>query len=96
MASRRLVVDIHNHGYLPRYAALLRNRSVVPRIISSKNRDGTAEERLHILNDEPAGGRPVGRQYWDRNEKVQFMDKHDIDVSVVRQVTCVELASMIN
>ncbi|KAG9049653.1 hypothetical protein FS837_009624 [Tulasnella sp. UAMH 9824] len=41
------------------------------------------EERLVILNDEPGGGRPVGPQYWDRGEKLKFMDKHGIDISVI-------------
>jgi hypothetical protein len=25
-------------------------------------------------------------QYWDRDEKIRFMDKHEIDISVVRYV----------
>ncbi|TFK71810.1 amidohydrolase 2 [Pluteus cervinus] len=82
-ATTRLIVDIHTHGYLPRYASMLRSRAVVPKIVSTKVRDGAVEERLHILNDEPSGGRPVGRQYWDRDEKLKFMDKHGIDVSIV-------------
>ncbi|KAG8860108.1 hypothetical protein FRB96_004131 [Tulasnella sp. 330] len=44
---------------------------------------GQQEERLVILDDEPSGGRPVGPQYWDRGEKLTFMDKHGIDISVV-------------
>lgn len=83
MASK-LLVDIHTHVYLPRYAALLRSRSAVPFIRSSTTRDGTPDERLLILDHEPSGGRPVGPQYWDREEKLKFMDKHGIDVSVVR------------
>ncbi|KAF8076593.1 hypothetical protein FPV67DRAFT_1406072 [Lyophyllum atratum] len=82
MASK-LLVDIHTHVYLPRYAALLRTRSAVPLIRSSATRDGKLDERLLILDHEPSGGRPVGPQYWDREEKLKFMDKHGIDVSVV-------------
>ncbi|KAG6854903.1 hypothetical protein C0991_012093 [Blastosporella zonata] len=82
MASKFLV-DIHTHVYLPRYAALLRTRSSVPMIQSSTNRDGKLDERLLILDHEPSGGRPVGPQYWDREEKLKFMDKHGIDISVV-------------
>ncbi|KAG6916718.1 hypothetical protein DXG01_005667 [Tephrocybe rancida] len=82
MASK-LLVDIHTHVYLPRYAALLRTRSSVPLIRSSATRDGKLDERLLILDHEPSGGRPVGPQYWDRDEKLKFMDKHGIDVSVV-------------
>lgn len=74
----RLLVDIHTHIYLPRYASLLRARSSVPRILQSQS-----GERLVILDDEPSGGRPVGPQYWDRNEKLEFMNRHGIDVSIV-------------
>jgi hypothetical protein len=58
----RFLVDIHNHIYLPRYAALLRSRSHVPRILSRTTPNGETEDRLVILNDEPSGGRPVGPQ----------------------------------
>ncbi|KAI0089120.1 amidohydrolase 2 [Irpex rosettiformis] len=83
MAARKLLVDIHTHVYLPRYASFLRSRSVVPRIFSRTNDAGKTEERLLILDDEPSAGRPIGSQYWDRDEKLKFMDKHDIDVSIV-------------
>ncbi|EIN10883.1 amidohydrolase 2 [Punctularia strigosozonata HHB-11173 SS5] len=79
MASRRLLVDIHTHVYLPRYASILRSRDSAPRISTGKS----GEERLLILDNEPSGGRPVGPQYWDREEKLQFMSKHSIDISVV-------------
>ncbi|KAG6812994.1 hypothetical protein H0H92_014925 [Tricholoma furcatifolium] len=88
MASK-LLVDIHTHVYLPRYASLLRSRSSVPFIRSSTTRDGKLDERLLILDHEPSGGRPVGPQYWDRDEKLKFMDKHGIDISVVRLVPAV-------
>ncbi|KAJ7590880.1 amidohydrolase 2 [Mycena floridula] len=78
MAAARLV-DVHTHLYLPRYAQMLRTRKSVPKII----RDGQSEERLLILDHEPSGGRPVGPQYWDRTEKLKFMDLHSIDISVV-------------
>ncbi|KAG8928305.1 hypothetical protein FRC02_007087 [Tulasnella sp. 418] len=45
--------------------------------------NGLQEDRLLILEDEPSGGRPVGPQYWDRDEKLAFMDRHEIDISVV-------------
>jgi len=76
------LLDVHTHVYLPRYAAVLRSRSVAPKILSTPSGD----ERLLILENEPSGGRPVGPQYWDRNEKLKFMDLHGIDVSVVRYV----------
>lgn len=86
MAFAKLLVDVHSHVYLPRYATLLRSRTSVPRISTSIAADGRAEERLLILDHEPSGGRPVGPQYWDREEKLKFMDKHGIDVTVVRLV----------
>ena len=79
MATRKMLVDIHTHVYLPRYAGVLRSRSVVPRIVQRGN-----EERLVIFENEPSSGRPVGAQYWDRKEKLQFMDRHGIDLSIVR------------
>ncbi|KAJ7240345.1 hypothetical protein B0H12DRAFT_1024720 [Mycena haematopus] len=79
MALARLV-DVHSHVYLPRYASLLRSRTTVPRILTS-SRDGKADDRLLILDRDT--GRPVGPQYWDRDEKLRFMDRHGIDLSVV-------------
>jgi aminocarboxymuconate-semialdehyde decarboxylase len=64
--SSKLLVDIHTHVYLPRYASLLRSRSTAPLIRSVTNSEGIAEDRLLILDHEPSGGRPVGSQYWDR------------------------------
>ncbi|KAG8776658.1 hypothetical protein FRC16_004431 [Serendipita sp. 398] len=78
MSLKQLLVDVHTHCYLPRYAAFLRQRTQVPRIFTRGS-----EERLLILDDEPAAGRPVGPQYWDRDEKLKFMDLHGIDVSIV-------------
>jgi len=75
-------VDIHTHIYLPRYCTLLRSRTSVPRILTS-NRDGKPDDRLLILDHEPSGGRPVGPHYWERDEKIKFMDRHGIDLSVV-------------
>jgi hypothetical protein len=57
MSIRQLLVDVHTHCYLPRYVNFLRQRTSVPRIFSR-----ASEERLLILDDEPAGGRPVGPQ----------------------------------
>ncbi|KAI1786652.1 amidohydrolase 2 [Ganoderma leucocontextum] len=84
MAAQRLLVDIHTHVYLPRYAAFLRSRNSVPRIFTRTSPEsGKPEERLLILDDEPSSGRPIGSQYWERDEKLKFMDRHAIDVSVV-------------
>ncbi|PVG03279.1 hypothetical protein CPB86DRAFT_856283 [Serendipita vermifera] len=78
MSVKQLLVDVHTHCYLPRYASFLRQRTQVPRIFSRGS-----EERLLILDDEPPAGRPVGPQYWDREEKLKFMDMHGIDISIV-------------
>jgi hypothetical protein len=56
--ARKLLVDVHTHVYLPRYANLLRSRSHVPRILT----DNSGNERLLILQDESSNGRPVGPQ----------------------------------
>ncbi|THV08353.1 amidohydrolase 2 [Dendrothele bispora CBS 962.96] len=82
MAPAKLLVDIHTHVYLPRYANMLRARSSVPKIMTTLI-DGKEQDRLLILDHEPSGGRPVGPQYWDRDQKLAFMDRHGIDVSVV-------------
>lgn len=65
--TSKLLVDVHTHVYLPRYAALLRSRSSVPFIRSTIAPNGATEDRLLILDHEPSGGRPVGSQYWDRD-----------------------------
>ena len=64
--ASKLLVDIHTHVYLPRYASLLKSRTSVPFIRSRTTEDGVTEDRLLILDHEPSGGRPVGAQYWDR------------------------------
>ncbi|KAH7914434.1 amidohydrolase 2 [Hygrophoropsis aurantiaca] len=81
--SKGPLVDVHTHVYLPRYAAELRARTVAPRILNWVNSAGQTEERLLILDGEPSAGRPVGPQYWDRDEKLQFMRKHEINISFV-------------
>ena len=62
MSLRRLLVDVHTHVYLPRYASVLRSRSIAPRILTRNTPSGQSEDRLLILDDEPSGGRPVGPQ----------------------------------
>lgn len=80
---KQLLVDVHTHIYLPRYAEVLRTRTSVPRIFERPIAQGGTEERLLILENEPSGGRPIGPQYWDRHEKIRFMDRHGIDISIV-------------
>lgn len=77
------IVDIHTHVYPPYYISLLRSRSTIPFIRSSPVGD-----RLIILPDEASStslsaGRPIGPEYYDISEKIAFMDKHSIGVSVI-------------
>ena len=69
MSPTRLLVDIHTHVYLPRYASLLRSRNSIPRILTRTNNDGKSEERLVILEKESSGGRPVGPQVSNSTSK---------------------------
>jgi hypothetical protein len=62
MSLHKLLVDVHTHVYLPRYASVMRSRSTVPRILTRNTPSGQSEDRLLILDDEPNGGRPVGPQ----------------------------------
>lgn len=66
-AAHRLLVDIHTHVYLPRYAAFLRSRASVPRIFTRTSPEGKQEDRLLILDDEPSEGRPIGSQVLARS-----------------------------
>ncbi|KAM0748212.1 amidohydrolase 2 [Meredithblackwellia eburnea MCA 4105] len=83
--TRPLLIDVHTHVYLPSYMDLMRKRTRIPRV----HTDDKGQERVILLKEEEAGGgdhskgRPVGPQYWDRKEKIAFMDLHGIDVSVV-------------
>ncbi|TFY69417.1 hypothetical protein EVJ58_g422 [Rhodofomes roseus] len=82
-ASRGLLVDVHTHVYLPRYVSFLRSRTAVPRVFSRSIPEGGTEERLLILDAEPSGGRPMGPQYYERDLKLKFMEKHGIDISII-------------
>ncbi|KAI9491935.1 hypothetical protein BDB00DRAFT_789085 [Zychaea mexicana] len=86
MTQDKCLVDVHTHVYLPEYLELLRRREQVPRVLPPLEEG--LDERLIILPDEDKGestknGRPVGAAYYDVREKLAFMDKHDIDISVV-------------
>ncbi|KAI9783845.1 MAG: hypothetical protein M1835_003729 [Candelina submexicana] len=82
------VIDIHTHIYPPSFMNLLRSRETVPYIRDGGSADSTS--RLIILPGEddalvpPASrGRPVGSNYYDISKKVEFMDTHHIDISVI-------------
>lgn len=81
----RRAVDVHTHVYLPGYMNMLRNRTVVPRVIPGASE---AEERLIILPGEDeehstSAGRPIGDEYWSMERKLKYMDLHGIQASVL-------------
>ncbi|KAL8739405.1 MAG: hypothetical protein Q9190_007792 [Brigantiaea leucoxantha] len=87
-ASKRRVVDIHAHLYPPSYLSLLSSRTEPPRLLSLPQGEGSP--RLIILptdNDpslpESARGRPVGPEYSSIEEKLNFMNTHEISTSVI-------------
>lgn len=86
--EKMTVVDIHTHVYPPSFIALLQSRNSVPYIRSFPEQPNS--HRLVILpgEDDPATpstarGRPVGPDYWDIDKKIEFMDTHGIDISVI-------------
>ncbi|KAK3680142.1 hypothetical protein LTR78_000519 [Recurvomyces mirabilis] len=80
------VVDVHTHMYPPVYMDLLRSRQQIPYVRSFPD-DPAAGDRLVILPAEDTAstsrGRPIGSEYYDVNEKLSFMSKHNIDISVL-------------
>src|SRR5271163_3017982 len=84
ISDRMPVVDIHTHVYPPSYISLLKSRTSIPYIRSF---DFSSSLRLVILpaedTESTSRGRPVGAEYYDINEKISFMDKHSIDISVI-------------
>ena len=81
--ARGRAVDVHTHMYLPSYMNVLRKRTEIPRVVTVNG-----EDRLIILPGEDAelttsSGRPIGREYWDVEAKLRFMDIHGIETSVV-------------
>ena len=85
--STRASIDVHTHMYLPKYMDILEKRTDVPYV-----RKINDEQRLVILPGEDeegstAIGRPIGREYYDLNAKLGFMDVHGI------QTSCVSLAN---
>ncbi|KAF8421104.1 hypothetical protein EV426DRAFT_229814 [Tirmania nivea] len=81
------IVDIHTHVYTPLFMKILRSRDAVPYVRSFSP---DTVDRLIILPgedspDTPATsrGRPIGPDYYDISKKIEFMDTHDIDISVI-------------
>lgn len=84
--ARPIVVDIHTHVYPPSYMAMLRDRKTVPYIHDPDQ--GTPRLIILSSDDDPAipideRGRPVDSSYSDINVKLDFMQTHSIDCSVI-------------
>jgi len=82
-SSKSGAIDVHTHMYTPKYMNILRKRTTVPRVLTVQN-----EDRLVILPGEEEEksthiGRPIGREYYDVEAKLKFMDVHGIETSVV-------------
>lgn len=64
----------------------LRSRTTVPYVRLFKE-DPASGERLIILPSEEIGstarGRPIGPEYFSITKKIEFMDLHNIDISVI-------------
>jgi aminocarboxymuconate-semialdehyde decarboxylase len=76
-------IDVHTHMYLPGYMNILKKRTDIPRVSTINGQD-----RLIILpgedNEKTTNiGRPIGREYWDVNAKLHYMNQHHIEKSVV-------------
>lgn len=87
MSSPPPIVDIHTHIYPPSYLSLLRARKTVPYLLDLP---APAPPRLIILpsdDDESlppsCRGRPIGAEYSSIKEKLSFMSKHEISISVI-------------
>lgn len=82
-AAPAVAIDVHTHMYLPGYMDILRKRTLIPRVSTISGSD-----RLFILPGEDAesttsAGRPIGKEYFDVNAKLRYMDRHNIDKSVI-------------
>ncbi|KAK4692887.1 hypothetical protein P7C71_g4403, partial [Lecanoromycetidae sp. Uapishka_2] len=88
MTSNDPVVDIHTHLYPPGYLSLLRSRTEVPYLLDLP--DESAPPRLIILpsDDDPSippesRGRPIDASYSSHKKKLQFMETHNINTSII-------------
>ena len=81
-------IDVHTHCYLQRYMDVLRDRHPnVPYVVPDP-RDPAADERYVILpgeDDDPTSaiGRPIGEEYFSVEQKLRYMDRHGIAISVM-------------
>lgn len=75
-------INVHSHIYLPEYVELLRRRRKPPRVV---NQGGV--DRLVIVPGEGASGgvpgRPMDPSYWSVTHTLEYMARHEIDVTVL-------------
>jgi len=76
------IIDVHCHLYPLEYIQLLEQRNAIPRVI---NKNGSREFLIFPEEDGPngVGGRPFGSEYFDLDQKIEFMDQTNIQKSVV-------------
>lgn len=77
------LIDIHTHMYTPKYMNILKSRTEIPKVLTINN-----EDRLVILPGEEEEktttiGRPIGREYWSVEAKLQYMSNHNISHSII-------------
>ena len=76
------LVDVHSHIYPMPYLELLETRQDIPRV------DKLGGRRKFVIFPEEesprgGGGREMGAEFWDLEEKIRFMDSLGIDRSIV-------------
>ncbi|KAJ5633119.1 uracil-5-carboxylate decarboxylase [Penicillium lividum] len=90
-ATSSKVVDIHTHMYPSTYIKLLESRDSIPLI---RRFPGVKDPRYVILDaeaklldaqdgDSQLPGRPITSHYSSLKQKIQFMNTHKIDISVI-------------
>jgi len=94
--AKAKVVDIHTHMYPPEYVKILESRNTIPLV---RKFPGASDPRLVLLEAEvpllesvhqqdgniPSvlPGRPLTRHFSSLDQKLHFMNTHDIDISVI-------------
>ncbi|KAK3322440.1 hypothetical protein B0H66DRAFT_203819 [Apodospora peruviana] len=95
-SSPAKVVDVHTHMYPPEYVKILESRNTIPLVRSFP---GSSDPRLILLSAEVPSleeaskeqasqdvvvpGRPLTKHYSSLDQKIHFMDTHNIDISVI-------------
>lgn len=76
------MIDIHSHIYPLSYLEFLEKRDKAPRVLSI---DGRREFIIFPAEDGPDGdgGREMGAEFWEIDEKTAFMDAFGIDRTIL-------------